>query len=95
MKLSFIIKLLLSLEFVLLQQTHHLDYYAEIRNILVWVGLIESSQRKLSKLLSLKIEQIFYQPRLPPLLDGAKVQDKMEALNLTIGIKSQKKILTN
>jgi hypothetical protein len=28
---------------------------------------------------------------LPPLLNDAKAQDKMEALNLSIGIKSQKK----
>jgi hypothetical protein len=42
--------------------------------------------------LGLETELIFSQLRLPFFLDDAKVQDKIEVLNLNIGIKGQKKI---
>jgi hypothetical protein len=36
---------------------------------------------------------IFSQPVLPPNLDDARIQDKLEALELSIGIKNQKKFV--
>jgi hypothetical protein len=36
---------------------------------------------------------IFSQPVLPPNLDDARIQDKLEALNLSISIKNQKKFV--
>jgi hypothetical protein len=41
--------------------------------------------------LVLGIEPIFIQPILPPSLEDAKVQNKMEALDLSKGIKNQKR----
>jgi hypothetical protein len=38
---------------------------------------------------------IFSQPVLPPDLDDARIQDKLEALNLSIGITNQKKIINH
>jgi hypothetical protein len=96
----------------------HLYYYTEIRNILVWVGLVESSVKKFAKLLYLVREEeikikkikigsssdlvgsardnlgnypIFSQLVLTFDLDDARIQDKLEVLDLGIGISNQKR----